>query len=180
MPGYDDDLTKIVEELNRAAPGGKQAAGGAAPAVTTAKITDSLDRVLAQAVRQNASDVLMLAGCGVTFRLQGALAPSAGEPLSGDDLRDLLLPLLNKAQHEELTQTKSVDFCFVREGLGRFRANVHHQRGTLAASLRLLPAKVPTLEALHLPPTLGRLIERRQGLVLITGPTGSGLSLIHI
>lgn len=172
MPGYDDDLTKIVEELNRAAPGGKTAPER--PAIAVAKISEGLDRVLAQAARQNASDVLLVAGCGITMRVQGALMPPAGSPLSGEDLRDLLLPLLSHGQHEELTKAKSVDFCFVREGIGRFRANIHHQRGTLAASLRLLPAKVPTLESLHLPATLARLVDRKQGLVLVTGPTGCG------
>jgi twitching motility protein PilT len=77
---------------------------------------------------------------------------------------------------EELRQKKSVDLGFVREGLGRFRINIHHQRGTLAASIRLLPARIPSLESLHLPPSLAKLAERRQGLVLVTGPTGCGKS----
>jgi len=64
----------------------------------------------------------------------------------------------------------------VRENLGRFRINIHYQRGTLAASIRLLPSKIPSLESLHLPPTLAKLAERRQGLVLVTGPTGCGKS----
>ncbi|MEO8660985.1 MAG: PilT/PilU family type 4a pilus ATPase [Bryobacteraceae bacterium] len=170
MAGYDDDLAKIVEELNRATPGGKPAPERPVPA----KISETLDRVLAQAARQNASDVLLLAGSGVTLRVQGALAPSTGPPLSGDDLRDLLLPLLTQAQVDQLKAQRSVDFCFEREGIGRFRANIHHQRGTLAASLRLLPAKVPSLESLHLPATLARLVDRKQGLVLVTGPTGCG------
>jgi twitching motility protein PilT len=69
-----------------------------------------------------------------------------------------------------------VDLCFSREGIGRFRANVHFQRGTIAGSVRLLPDKMPTLESLHLPPVLRRLAEARQGLVLVTGPTGCGKS----
>jgi twitching motility protein PilT len=73
-----------------------------------------------------------------------------------------------------LREKKSVDLGFVREGLGRFRINIHHQRGTLAASIRLLPARIPSLEWLHLPPSLAKLAERRQGLVLVTGPTGCG------
>jgi len=62
----------------------------------------------------------------------------------------------------------------VREGLGRFRVNIHYQRGTLAASIRLLPSRIPSLESLHLPVSLARLADRRQGLVLVTGPTGCG------
>jgi twitching motility protein PilT len=69
-----------------------------------------------------------------------------------------------------------VDLSFVRENLGRFRINIHHQRGTLAASIRLLPARIPSLESLHLPASLAKLAERRQGLVLVTGPTGCGKS----
>src|SRR5262249_56208815 len=65
-------------------------------------------------------------------------------------------------------------FCFVRDPIGRSRATIPHQRGSLAATIRLLPARIPSLESLHLPATLARLAERRQGLVLITGPTGCG------
>jgi twitching motility protein PilT len=88
----------------------------------------------------------------------------------------LVTGLLTPNQTQELQRSKSVDFCFSRDGIGRFRANVHFQRGTLAASLRLLPEKIPSLESLHLPTGLKRLAEARQGLVLITGPTGCGKS----
>jgi Tfp pilus assembly pilus retraction ATPase PilT len=99
-----------------------------------------------------------------------------GPALGPDDTRNLLLPLLTPKQYQELQRNKSIDFCFSRESIGRFRANVHHQRGTLAGSVRLLPPRIPTLESLHLPPTLQRLAEARQGLVLITGSTGCGKS----
>src|SRR5208282_2066055 len=97
-------------------------------------------------------------------------------PLDAEEIRKLLLPLLTIEQTQELQRAKSVDLCFSREGIGRFRANVHHQRGTVAGSIRLLPEKIPTLESLHLPPILRKLAEARQGLVLITGQTGCGKS----
>jgi twitching motility protein PilT len=84
--------------------------------------------------------------------------------------------VLTPAQTQELQRNRSVDLCFHRQGIGRFRANIHYQRGTLAGSLRLLPEKIPTLESLNLPPLLRRLAEARQGLVLVTGPTGCGKS----
>lgn len=170
MPGYDDELAQIVAELNRTA------AGTRSPRVETAQSTATLDQLLKYAVRQNASDVLLIAGAPVTLRVNGALTAGAGPVLSGEDTRNLLLPLLNVAQYQELQQNKSADLCFAREGIGRFRANVHHQRGTVAGSVRLLPEKIPTLESLHLPATLRRMTEARQGLVLITGPTGCGKS----
>ena len=135
----------------------------------------SLDQLLSQAVRKMASDLLLIAGAPPCLRIAGVLAPS-GQPLDAEEIRKLLLPLLTVEQVHELQRAKSVDLCFSRDGIGRFRANVHHQRGTIAGSIRLLPEKIPTLESLHLPPILRRLAEARQGLVLITGQTGCGKS----
>ena len=170
MDDYDNELSRIVAELNRAAPSQKSAA------VRTPQSTASLERVLQLAVSRNASDVLLIAGAPAMLRMTGNLTPASGSALEAEDVRSLVVPLLEPPQMEELQKRKSVDLSFVREGLGRFRVNIHHQRGTLAASIRLLPSKIPTLESLHLPPTLAKLAERRQGLVLVTGPTGCGKS----
>ena len=170
MPGYDNELAEIVAELNRAATGSRTSHAG------TPESTASLDQLLAYAVQRNASDLLLIAGAPVALRIDGDLSPAAGPALGGDDTRNLLLPLLTPKQAQELHQNKSTDFCFSRESIGRFRANVHHQRGTLAGAIRLLPTRIPTLESLHLPATLHRLVEARQGLILITGSTGSGKS----
>lgn len=135
----------------------------------------SLDQLLTPAVRKGASDLLLIAGAPPMLRIAGALTP-AGAPLDAEEIRKLLLPVLTATQNQDLQRARSVDLCFSREGIGRFRANVHHQRGTLAGSIRLLPEKIPTLESLHLPPLLRKLAEARQGLVLITGQTGCGKS----
>ncbi|MBZ5586215.1 MAG: type IV pili twitching motility protein PilT, partial [Acidobacteriia bacterium] len=181
MSDYDTELSKIVAELNRAAPSQKTAASeGAAgkgkPAEAAAADLASLDQLLETASRRGASDILLIVGAAPVLRINGALAPLAAGALEPEDVRSLTLPLLEPWQLEELQKKKSVDLSFVRGGLGRFRINIHHQRGTLAASIRLLPSRIPTLESLHLPPTLARLAERRQGLVLVTGPTGCGKS----
>jgi twitching motility protein PilT len=125
-------------------------------------------------VHRGASDIILAAGSAIALRVKGSLSPSAGKPLAAEELRGLLLPLLTPRQADELEANKSLDFCFVRSSIGRFRANFHYQRGTLAASIRLLPAQIPSLESLHLPAALGQLSDRRQGLVLLTGPTGCG------
>jgi twitching motility protein PilT len=96
--------------------------------------------------------------------------------LSDADLRGLLLPVLTPEQAAELQSRKSLDFSFLRRSIGRFRANFHYQRGTLAAAIRALPEQVPTLDSLHLPAALAGLADRKQGLVLLTGPTGCGKS----
>src|ERR1017187_1589316 len=170
MGEYDSELSKIVAELNRAAPSQKSAPG----ALRTPQSTDSLDNVLQQAAGRNASDILLVAGAPVMLRVTGNLTAAPGAPLDSEDVRSLVLPLLDTHQAEELHRNKTVDFGFFREGLGRFRVNIHHQRGTLAASIRLLPSKIPTLESLHLPVHLAKLAEKRQGMVLLTGPTGCG------
>jgi twitching motility protein PilT len=169
---YDHELSKIVAELNRAAPSQKTIAR--AP-----QSTASFEELLHFAGRRGASDILLIAGAPVILRVNGALVPVSGSlgsatSLDPEDVRAAVLPLLEPAQMEELQKRKAVDFGFEREGLGRFRINIHHQRGTLAASIRLLPSRIPSLESLHLPASLGRLAERRQGLVLVTGPTGCG------
>ncbi|HUA63251.1 MAG TPA: PilT/PilU family type 4a pilus ATPase [Verrucomicrobiae bacterium] len=173
MNEYDSELSKIVAELNRAAPSQQKSTplrGSGSGA------TPSLDQLLATAASRNASDVLVIAGAPPVLRVNGALVPLNAPVVDPDDARSMVLPLLEPAQAEELQKKKSVDLGFVRENLGRFRINIHHQRGTLAASIRLLPSKIPSLESLHLPASLAKLCERRQGLVLVTGPTGCGKS----
>jgi twitching motility protein PilT len=162
MPAHESDLSQIVYELNRTA-----------PEIKSDK-TASLDRLLTLAVEQGSSDAILVAGAPVAFRINGSLVLASSKPLSADELRAMVQPLLSGAQSKELESSRALDFCFVRGSIGRFRANLHYQRGTLAASIRLLPAQIPTIESLHLPPVLARLMERKQGLVLLTGPTGSG------
>jgi twitching motility protein PilT len=174
MPYYEKELAQIVAELNRAAPASRDSQEP--PPAASLGSLESLDQLLIFAARQTASDLLLIAGAPVTLRIGGALSTPGGQPLEAEDTRTLLLPLLTPAQTQELQRNRSVDLCFHREGIGRFRANIHYQRGTLAGSLRLLPERIPTLESLNLPPVLRRLAEARQGLVLVTGPTGCGKS----
>jgi twitching motility protein PilT len=166
---YDSELSQLVAQLNRAAPSQQKSAAARSP-----QSTASLEAVLHTAAGRGASDVLLIAGATPMLRINGNLTSAGGPALDPDDVRSHVLPLLEPWQLEELQKKKSVDLSFVRENLGRCRVNIHHQRGTLAASIRLLPSRIPSLESLHLPATLGRLAERRQGLVLVTGPTGCG------
>jgi twitching motility protein PilT len=174
VPYYEKELAQIVAELNRATPGPRESREVTPP--ENLGNLESLDQLLMYAVRQTASDLLLIAGAPVTLRIGGELSNPGGKPLEAEDTRSLLLPVMTPAQTQELQRSRSVDLCFHREGIGRFRANIHYQRGTLAGSLRLLPERIPTLESLNLPPLLRRLSEARQGLVLVTGPTGCGKS----
>jgi len=172
MSEYENDLSQLVYELNRSVPAAK--GGSSDGAGLGADKKSALDPLLAHAAERKASDVILVVGSGVTLRVNGLLTPATGKALTSEDLRRLLLPLLTSEQTKELEAKRVVDFSFMRGSLVRFRANIHYQRGTLAASIRLLPGQMPTLESLHLPAILGHLIERRQGLILLTGPTGCG------
>ena len=164
MAEYDGELTRLVEQVNRSAKESK------------ADEIKLLDQFLTVAVQRQASDLLLVANSPAILRVNGALTGGIGQSLSPAELRSILLPMLTSDQVAGLQSQKSLDFCFARKAIGRFRANYHYQRGTLAASIRLLPEQVPSLESLHLPPALALLAERRQGLVLVTGPTGCGKS----
>src|SRR5438270_122349 len=102
MPEYDDELTRIVAELNRAAPGGSPPEKARLP-----QDTSTLDTLLVSAARHNASDLLVVAGYGVSVRVNGTLAPPAGPPLADEEVRALVLPLLDARQYEELQRDKS-------------------------------------------------------------------------
>jgi twitching motility protein PilT len=141
---------------------------------SAAETTEPIDHLLSEALAWKASDVILVNGSSPTFRVNGALKSLADGKLSAEDIWDLLMPLISPGRLEELNHQKCLDFCFERGSAGRFRANFHFQRGTIAASIRLLPSQIPTLESLHLPQSLAVLAERRQGLILLTGATGCG------
>ncbi len=176
MAGYDTELETIVQELNKSPrpDGDGDAATPVGPLLDPSGSLSSLDHLLAYATRHGASDIILVAGSGLVLRVNGSLTQPSGKPFSDDDIRALTLPLLTQQRRAELEQERSTDFSFVRDGIGRFRTNIHFQRGTLGAAIRLLPDEIPTLEGLNLPASLRRLTERKQGLVLVTGPTGSG------
>ncbi|MBK5260335.1 MAG: PilT/PilU family type 4a pilus ATPase [Thermoanaerobaculia bacterium] len=122
--------------------------------------------------QRRASDLLLTAGSPAVFRIDGVLTP-AGEPLSGDDIDDLVSSVLSSRSRQQLTEEGSADFS-LRLSSVRFRINVHRQRGTLAAAVRSLPSEIPTLAQLNLPPSLAELVKPSRGLVLMCGPTGAG------
>jgi twitching motility protein PilT len=171
MTGASDDLERIVAELNQAS--GKRR--GVLADNQPGPVPGLLD-LLSLAHREKASDLLLVAGMPPMLRRGGRILQSSLSPLGAEEIPNLVLPLLAPKQYKVLQSRKTVDVAFSTPSLGRFRANIHYQRGTLAVSIRLLPKVVPTLEALHLPDSLRRIAALRQGLVLLTGPTGAGKS----
>jgi twitching motility protein PilT len=137
----------------------------------------SIDALLERMVALDASDLHVTVGTAPTVRVHGALQPLEGtDPLTGEETQQLLYRILSTEQQKNLEVDRQIDLAYSIPGLARFRVNVFFQRGTLSAAFRLIPAEIKTLEELGIPSTLHELTDRPRGLVLVTGPTGSGKS----
>jgi len=126
-------------------------------------------------VEQRASDVHMKAGSPPCLRVDGTLVETDFPRLSPTDVVEIAFSLMDEKQSRDFHETNEADFAYSVAGLGRFRANIFKQRGTVGISLRrVLTKRVPGIVELGLPPVLTRLADEARGLVLVTGPTGSG------
>ena len=123
-----------------------------------------------------ASDLHLTAGSPPLYRVDGSLIPKDTERLLGEQVLKLAYSIMNESQKKSFEQNKEVDFSFGVQNLARYRANVYLQRGCCACAIRQIPYTIRSLEELSLPPIVTKLTERPNGLVLVTGPTGSGKS----
>jgi twitching motility protein PilT len=137
----------------------------------------SIDGLLEHMVTANASDLHLTVGSPPAFRVRGQIARAEGVPaLTPEDTRDVLYRILSSQQQKQLELNRQLDFAYSLPGVARFRVNVYFQREALGAAFRLIPQEIKTLEELSLPSVLHTLAEKPRGLVLVTGPTGSGKS----
>jgi twitching motility protein PilT len=136
-----------------------------------------IETLLEEVVKRDASDLHLQVGLPPMIRVDGALSPIQGtSPLGEEPLENLLFTLLDEDQKQILLRDKEFDFSFAFGDLGRFRVNAFHERGNLAAALRLIPNKIRTIDDLGLPQIVKKFTDYPRGLVLVTGPTGSGKS----
>ncbi|BCV21814.1 type IV pilus twitching motility protein PilT [Moorella sp. Hama-1] len=132
--------------------------------------------ILVAAAAAGASDVHLAVGLPPVFRINGELqVQHQWEPLDAGMAAGLVRPMVSE-RWEVFQEQGEIDLAYSLPGVSRFRVNVFHQRGSTGAAIRLIPRAIPGLETLGLPPVVGELAERRHGLVLVTGPTGSGKS----
>jgi len=158
-----DDLDSLVTALNAAAP--HPPADG------------HLTRLvgwLQEVVVRSASDLLLIAGAPPCVRVSGTVLPLAEGPLDGEEIADAVTPALPPHARQAFRQTGIADASFRAADLGRFRINLHRERGRAAAAIRRLPVTVPALATLGLPAAVDALTKLPRGLVLVGGPTGSG------
>ncbi|WP_299459400.1 type IV pilus twitching motility protein PilT [uncultured Gimesia sp.] len=135
-----------------------------------------INDLLHAAVDSDASDILLVTDAPPVFRIDGILKTTALEPLDPETIRDLCDQILKDKQKETLDKQKDVDFAITIPRLGRFRFNIHVQRGSLAAAIRRFSNEICTLSSLELPPIVEELTHLKTGLILVTGQTGSGKS----
>jgi twitching motility protein PilT len=137
----------------------------------------SIDQLLERVVALNASDLHVTAGSRPAYRVRGSLARfDEMSPLTPEQTREMLYRILSTDQQKRLEIHRQLDFAYSVPGLARFRVNVYSQRESLAAAFRLIPMELKTLEELGLPQSLIELTQKPRGIVLVTGPTGSGKS----
>lgn len=136
-----------------------------------------IELLLEEVIKKKASDLHLQVGLPPMLRVDGSLTPvQGGKVLDEESVESLVFAILDEDQKQILLKDKEFDFSFAFGELGRFRVNAFHERGNLAAALRLIPNEILTVEQLGLPPIINTFADYPRGLVLVTGPTGSGKS----
>jgi len=136
----------------------------------------TLRQLLEDMVQRKASDLHITAGVPPEFRVDGSIVPSENEVLTPEMCASLAYSVLSDEQRKKFETTKELDLSFGVKGLSRFRSNVYLQRGVVTMAIRQIPYEILPMEKLGLPPAVRDFTNRQKGLVLITGPTGSGKS----
>ncbi|MCM3316875.1 type IV pilus twitching motility protein PilT [Rummeliibacillus stabekisii] len=139
-------------------------------------MTKSIVELLTYADDANASDLHATVGVPPYYRINGALQPYGEETLTPDDLNKMILEVLPPHRMEEFETKGEVDFNYSLPGRCRFRMNAYHQRNSSTLAARKITAEIPTIDDLGMPVVLKELCQKPQGLILVTGPTGSGKS----
>lgn len=135
-----------------------------------------LDELLTKAFTDEASDLHMSVKSPPIYRINGKLVPYGNTRLTKEETERMAKSLVRPEQWEELLERGELDFSYSIEHIARFRLNVYHQRGQISFVARVIPTEIPTIEQLNMPMILQELAKKPQGLILVTGPTGSGKS----
>jgi twitching motility protein PilT len=134
----------------------------------------SIADLLKTTVDQGASDLHIAAGTPPQIRLRGSLAPLNFPVLSPSDTQGLCYSVITDLQKKKFEETHELDFSFSQKGVSRFRGNLYYDRGAVAGAFRVIPHEIPSIDLLGLPPMIREIIKSPRGLILVTGPTGSG------
>lgn len=136
----------------------------------------SINTYLETALSSNASDLHIVVGKPPVLRLDGELRFIDGKPLTPDDTQNMIREVMNESAYQKFQETGDADFSFSVNALGRFRVNAYRQRGSCGMAIRIVHWRIPQMDELGLPPVAAELTRKLRGMILITGPTGSGKS----
>ncbi|MFC6039733.1 type IV pilus twitching motility protein PilT [Paenisporosarcina macmurdoensis] len=137
---------------------------------------ESVDQLLTNAFHQKASDIHITVGVPPIFRVQGDLVKIGSTPITADMSREMARSITPDKLWDTFLELGELDYSHVVENVARYRVNAFHQKGKISIAFRTIPQIIPTVEQLQMPNTLKKLAETKQGLILVTGPTGSGKS----
>ncbi len=137
---------------------------------------NQIDDLLRQLIARNGSDLHLIAGQPPRIRIYGELQPIRSEPLSQDEAKDLLITIMSAQMRKDFDEHDSCDFAYSLQGEARFRVNVFRHLGGIGSVMRAIPSQAKTLDELKMPPVLKTICRQTQGLILVTGKTGSGKS----
>jgi twitching motility protein PilT len=160
-----DDLDRLVSELHQIT------SARSAPVTSD---TPDLGDWLRQVRDQDGSDLLLVASLPPLARVKGEISRLRGDSLSGEDIETAVSPIVPSRLRDRYRDGEAIDLAFTLKGLGRFRMNLHRERGRPAAAIRALPTRVPRVSDLHFSHDIALLAALPRGLVLVCGPTGSG------
>jgi twitching motility protein PilT len=135
-----------------------------------------IDTFLQMVAKQNASDLHFVSGSPPILRLHGSMEKIKFRIMAHEEVKSFLFEIMNDAQREQFDKTHDVDFAYQIENVARFRVNIFMQRYGIGSVFRLIPTKIKSLEELAMPTAIKQFINLKKGLVLVTGPTGSGKS----
>ncbi|MFK3938999.1 type IV pilus twitching motility protein PilT [Alkalihalobacillus sp. NPDC078783] len=137
---------------------------------------EKLEALLSTAFTKGASDIHLTVGTAPIFRVNGELAPYGEDKLTPDDTRQMAEAIIPQDLMSEFETKGELDFSFGIPRVSRFRINAYFQRSCIGMAIRVIPTTIPKLDELNMPPILKEIVQQPQGLVLVTGPTGSGKS----
>ncbi|MEI6833807.1 MAG: PilT/PilU family type 4a pilus ATPase [bacterium] len=157
-----------VEEINF---GSKEAAEG-----SISKGQNPIDGLLREMVQMKASDMHLTVGQPVIYRIHGDIARVSQDPITPDMMRQFIFPTMPKRNQDEFSKIQDTDYAYELQNIGRFRVNIFRDRNGVGAVMRHIPSQILTAEQLGLAPAITKLCTLNKGLVLVTGPTGSGKS----
>lgn len=135
-----------------------------------------INEILVEAIQRKASDIHITVGVPVMIRVRGELQRLNHEVITPSRAKELTESMIPTEQHSQFHQQYQLDFSYEIEKVSRFRVNAYYQKGQMALAIRPIPTYIPTMEDLMLPPVLKNFMNQPRGLVLVTGPTGSGKS----